>query len=163
MKATNPTAASAWLWIGGAFFFVLAATMLPTVGWVLAAPALSLAIGAAAAWWVRSTPGASATQATMSGAIAGLGALAASLAAFAVYGWLFGNDPAIQEWIRNSEPMPEARIPYDWFAPLGVPAGMFIGLAAGLINLALAAIGGLFVGLSVPHEHAHLPAHPVPR
>jgi hypothetical protein len=163
MKATNPTTASAWLWIAGTFIFVLAATMLPTVGWVFAAPAVSLAIGAAAAWWVRSTPGASATQATMSGAIAGLGALAASVAAFAVYGWLFGNDPAIQEWIRNSEPSAEAHIPYDWIAPLAASAGIFVGIAAGLINLALAAIGGLFVGLSVPHGRTQVPAHSVPR
>jgi hypothetical protein len=139
MKAANPTVAFASLWIGGAFFFVLSATMLPTVGWVFAAPALSLAIGAAAAWWVRSTPGASTSQATVSGAIGGLGALAASVTAFAVYGWLFVN------------------------APLGGSAGAFVGLTAGLINLALATIGGLCVGLSLPHEHSHLPAHPVPR
>ena len=163
MKVTNPTTASAWLWITGTFLFVLAATMLPTLGWVFAAPALSLVIGATAAWWVRSTPGASATQAILSGAIAGLGALAASVAAFAFYGWHFGNDPALQEWIRNSEPYPEARIPNDWIAPLGAFAGVFVGLAAGLMNLALAAVGGLFVGLWSHHAGTHLPAHSVPR
>jgi hypothetical protein len=128
-----------------------------------AAPALSLVIGATAAWWVRSTSGASTTQATLSGAIAGLGAVAASVAAFAFYGWNFGNDPAIQEWIRNSEPYPEARVPYDWIARLSAVAGVLVGLAAGLINLALAAVGGLFVGLWAQHAGTHVPAHSVPR
>ena len=163
MKATNPTTASAWLGIAGTFFVVLAATMLPTLGWVFAAPALSLVMGATAAWWVRSTPGASASQAAVSGAIAGLGALLASVVGFAVYGWLFGNDPALQEWIRNSEPHPEARIPYDWIAALGAFAGVFVGLAAGVMNLALAAGGGLFVGLWMRHAATHMPAHSVPR
>lgn len=162
MKATNPTTASAWLWIAGTFFVVLAATVLPTVGWVFAAPALSLIMGATAAWWVRSTPGARATKAAVSGAIAGLGALLASVVAFAVYGWLFGNDPALQEWIRNSEPHPEARIPYDWIAALGAFAGVFVGLASGVINLGLALVGGLFVGFWI-HTGTRVPAHSVPR
>ena len=159
MNTTNPTAASAWLWIAGTFIFVLAATMLPTVGWMVTAPLVSLALGAAAAWWVRSTPGATTLQATLSGAIAGVGALAASVVAFAVYGWLFGADPTIQEWIRSSEPNPGARIPYDWIAPLGASAGAFVGLAAGVLNLVLAAIGGLLVELTVVRARSHAPAH----
>ena len=159
MKTTNPTAASAWLWMAGTFIFVLAATMLPTIGWMLAAPLVSLALGAAAAWWVRSTPGATTLQATTSGAIAGVGALAASVVAFAMYGWLVGADPTIQEWIRSSEPNPAARIPYDWVAPLGASTGAFIGLAAGVLNLVLAAIGGLLMELSVVRGRTHAHAH----
>ena len=157
-QTTRTTRSAYWLWAAGAFVLVLAATMLPTIGVVVAAPLASLAIGAGAAWWVRGAPGATAGRATAAAAMAGTGALLASMAAFTVFGFALGSDPGVQEFIRGSEPHPEARIPYAWIAPLGAFGGALVGLGVGLINLVLAGIGGLLAGIGSSRASAGRPA-----
>ena len=155
MQVGNPATRSALFWIIGAFFFVLAGTLLPTVGVALGGPLMSLIMGAAAAWWVRSARNGSVEEAAGSGAVAGLGAAAAAVAAFIVFGWLLGSDPALQEPLRTTD-LSEVHIPADWLAPLVASASGFVGLAAGLVNLMLAVIGAALVGLATP-QRLHQP------
>jgi hypothetical protein len=136
-----------WLWAAGAFGLVLVATLVPGVGPPLLAPVAALGIGAAAAWSRRHAAYGTLGQAAGAGLVAGVGGLLASLAVFTVLGFVLGGDPAVQEFVRASEPHPEARLPYGWIAPLGAALGGFVGLGVGLANLALSAIGGLVAGM----------------
>jgi hypothetical protein len=83
----------------------------------------------------------------VAGAVAGLGALLAGVVAFTVLGSLFAGDPAVQEFVRASEPHPEARLPYAWIPLLGAALGGLVGLGVGLFHLVLATLGGLAVGV----------------
>lgn len=136
-----------WLWFLGAFVAILGVTFVPVMGADILAPGVSLVLGVAAAWWLLRTPGHTAVQATTLSAIVGLGTLLGSVVAFVVLGMVLGNVPAIQELIRNSEPHPEARVPYSWIPGLGATLGGLVGFGIGLVNLLLATIGGLVTAL----------------
>ena len=60
------------------------------------------------------------------------GALTGAVIGLVALGWIAGRYPAFQELVRNSEPNPEARLPYDWIAPLGAATGGVIGCLSGL-------------------------------
>jgi hypothetical protein len=137
------------LWFFGAFAVVLGATFVPLIGADILAPGAALGIGVAAAWWLLRTPGHTVTQATALAAIAGAGALVASVMAFVLLGTVLGNMPAIQELIRNSEPHPEARVPYEWIPGLAAGLGGLVGLGIGIVNLLLATLGGLIGALVI--------------
>ncbi len=112
-------------------------------------------IGVAAAWWPLQTPGHTVTQATALAAIAGAGALLASMVAFLFLGTVLGNIPAIQELIRNSEPHAEARVPYEWIPGLAAVLGGLVGFGIGILNLLLSTIGGLITALLIsPERHS---------
>jgi hypothetical protein len=144
-----------WVWFLGAFAVVLGATFVPVMGADILASGLSLLLGVAAAWWLLRTPGHTPVQATTLSAIVGLGTLLASVVAFVVLGMVLGNVPAIQELVRNSEPHPEARVPYDWIPGLGAALGGLVGFGIGIVNLLLATIGGLITGLIIsPERHS---------
>ena len=53
----------------------------------------------------------------------------------------------MQETIRNSEPHPEARVPYEWMGPLAALGGIVGGFLFGLFDLVLLVVGGLIAGL----------------
>src|ERR1700694_863398 len=136
-----------WFWAIVSLITVMALTFVPAVGPFVLAPLASMVIGAAAARAVTGVQASALGPATTAGAIAGIGALLASIVAFALLGFGMGLDPWMQAFVRNSEPHPEARIPYEWIAPLGAALGGFAGLAMGLINLALSSLGGTIMGL----------------
>jgi hypothetical protein len=142
---------SKWFWGVVAFAIVMAVGFVPRVGVLVLAPVAAILIGGSAAHFVMATRPATLGSALTAGAVAGLGALVATVLAFALFGYGLGLDPEIQEFVRTSEPHPEARLPYDWIAPIGAVLGAFIGIFAGMVNLALAALAGLVVGwFSVP-------------
>ncbi len=145
-----------WLWFLGAFAVVLGATFVPLIGVHILAPCAALVIGVAAAWWLLQSPGHTISQATALAAIAGVGALLASVVAFVFLGTLLGNAPAIQELIRNSEPHPEARVPYEWIPGLAAGLGGLVGFGIGILNLLLATVGGLITALFISPERSTL-------
>jgi hypothetical protein len=157
-QTTQPRLHLGWAWPAGAFVLVLAATLLPKIRVGVAAPLAALLIGAGAAWWARSTAPSSLGRSAAAGAVTGIGALLASMVAFTILGFAFGSSPEIQEFVRTSEPDPEARIPYPWIAPLGAVFGVLVGLGFGLLNLVLATIGGVLVGLRGEPTPAPRPA-----
>jgi hypothetical protein len=138
-----------WYWATGAFVLVLAATLVPgAVGFLVLAPLAALAVGAAAAWVRVRRDHASLGHAVSTATGVGLGALGGSVCAALLVGFVLGSDPVVQELVRASEPFPEARLPYAWIAPLAAALGGFAGLALGLFDLALAALGGVLGGLA---------------
>jgi hypothetical protein len=134
-------------WVAGAFALVFAATMVPFLGAVALGPLAAFAVAMVAGFWVAHYTGAGLGPATGLGAVIGVGALVAATAAFALYGFGIGTDPAVQEFVRASEPNVEARIPYEWMPALGAATGALVGFLAGGVNLMLAALGGLIGGL----------------
>jgi hypothetical protein len=112
---------------------------------------------AAAAYWLPRATGRVLAQGAGAGAIAGLGALVAAFVAFTVLGAVLGTDPALQDLVRSSEPHPEARVPYEWIPSLGGAPGGLVGLGVGLMQLVLAAFGGLVVGRVTGTERRDLP------
>jgi hypothetical protein len=147
-------ASSKWFWAATGFVLVLAVTLVPGIGFPLLGPLTALIVGGAAAWVVLHQPDGASRQATMAGVAAGVGALVASVVAFAVLGYLLGSLPGVQEMVRASEPYPEARLPYDWIAPLGAALGVFAGLVAGAVNLVLAVAGAWLGSLLAGHREA---------
>jgi hypothetical protein len=138
-----------WYWATGAFVLVLAATLVPgAVGFLVLAPLASLAAGGVAAWLRVRGDHAPLGQAVSTATGVGLGALVGSVCAALLIGFVLGSDPVVQELVRASEPHPEARLPYAWIAPLAATLGGFAGLALGLFDLALAALGGVLGGLA---------------
>ncbi|MCU0490538.1 MAG: hypothetical protein MUD01_02925 [Chloroflexaceae bacterium] len=81
------------------------------------------------------------------GAWAGFGALVGITVVFAAMLFAIGSDPGVQEFVRASEPHPEARLPYAAIAPLAAGVGALLGLVTGFFSLLAALIGGLLVDL----------------
>jgi hypothetical protein len=130
-----------------AFILVAAATPFQLAGIPLA-PLAALVVGAAAGWWLVSARAPNAVgSGARAGAVVGIGALLGAIFGLAVLGIVAGNVPAIQDWIRASEPYPDARIPIDLIAPLATVGGILIGLALGLFDLLLSALAGSLAGL----------------
>jgi hypothetical protein len=117
----------AFPWVLGAFGIVLVAGLVPGMGLIMAAPVASLLIGGAAAFWLGKAAHDTATEAVRASATAGLGALLATVLAFAIVSR--GDVGAIAE--------------------LGLYGGLFVGFAVGLINLGLATLGGVLVWMAV--------------
>jgi hypothetical protein len=111
----------------GAFVIVLAASLVPGFGIILAAPIASLLIGGAAAFWLGHAAHDSAAAAAGASATAGLGALLATVLAFGIL----------------------SRSDFGAIAELGLSGGLFVGFAVGLINLGLATLGGILVWMAV--------------
>jgi hypothetical protein len=140
------------LWFVGAFIVVLGATLVPFIGAEVLAPVGSLIVGAVAAWWLLRTPGQTIVQAITVAAIAGIGALLASIVAFVALGAVLGNIPAVQEFVRSTEPNPQARLPYEWIPGLSAALGGMVGFGLGLINLLLAVVGGMVTAVVASPE-----------
>jgi uncharacterized membrane-anchored protein YitT (DUF2179 family) len=136
-----------------ALIIVALATPFELVGIPLASLA-ALAIGAVAGWWACTARGeGSATRGAGAGAIADSGALLGSIIGLAVLALIIGNIPEVQEAIRASEPHPDARIPTSLIVPIAALGGMIGGFVLGLIDLALAAVGGLVAALIYGRNH----------
>ena len=140
------------LWFLAAFVIVLGVTFVPIVGSELLAPVAAVVLGAAAARSVIHNPERTVMDALKASASAGAGAWLASFVAFVALGAVLGNVPAIQEFVRNSEPHPEARVPYEWIPSLTTMLGGLVGIGIGLVNLALAIVAGLITGLVISPE-----------
>jgi hypothetical protein len=93
----------------------------------------------------------------VAGLVVGAGVLLGTILGLAAFGWIAGSYPDIQELVRNSEPNPEARLPYEAIAPVGAAAGALIGVLAGLTYLVPAALGGL-LGAATGKPNRRIPA-----
>ena len=125
-----------------------AASLVPGLGFFILAPLAALLIGAVAAYRTASRTDYSSTSAGLGSALsAGFGALLGTAVFIAVAALALGSVPEIQEFVRASEPHVEAQIPYEWIAPLAAVLGAFVGLLLGLMNLCVAAVGGLIGAL----------------
>lgn len=114
----------------------------PWVGPSLLIPTLALFIGAVAGWLATRGPEAGRLAGARAGGAAGLGALAATtIVLTGLLAWV-GTDPVVQEFVRMSEPHPEARL-----SPAAIPwvaagVGALIGLTVGAQSFATALFGG---------------------
>jgi hypothetical protein len=140
------------LWFLTGFVVILGCTFVPIVGADVLAPTAAVVLGVAAAWSAVHASGHTLMDAVKASASAGAGAWLASFAAFVALGAIVGNVPAIQEFVRNSEPHPEARVPYEWIPSLTTMLGALVGVVIGLVNLALATVAGLITGLVISPE-----------
>jgi hypothetical protein len=136
-----------------AFVVVAVATPFELMGIPLASIA-AIAIGAIAGWRASKARGeGTAVRGAEAGAWAGVGALLGSIVGLAVLALIIGNIPEVQEAVRASEPHPDARIPTNLIAPLAALGGVLGGFALGLIELALATVGGLVAALIYGRNH----------
>jgi hypothetical protein len=140
------------LWFLAAFVVVLGITFVPIAGADVLAPVAAVVLGVTAAWSAVHTPGHTLMDAVKASASAGAGAWLASFVAFVALGATLGTVPAIQEFIRNSEPYPEARVPYEWIPALTTVLAGLVGIGIGLVNLGLATVAGLITGLVISPE-----------
>lgn len=135
------------------FIVVALATPVQILGLPLA-PIAGLIIGMYAGW--RAARGhipSGAGDGLRAGALVGLGALLGSVIALTVMAAVIGSLPGVQDAVRLSEPHPEARIPVEMIAPLAALGGVVGGLALGLVELALAALGGAAGALIYTQRH----------
>jgi hypothetical protein len=130
-----------------AFVVVGVASLVPEVGLFGLGPLAALVIGAVAGYQAASSSGSSGVRA---GVTAGIGALIGTTLFVAVASLILGGDAAIQDFVRASEPNPEARVPYEWIQPLAAVLGIFVGLVVGVVNLIASAIGGFVATLIAP-------------
>ena len=136
-----------------AFIIVALATPFQVVGLPLA-PLTALLIGALAGWRAaRLHVEGAAAWGVKAGAIVGVGALLGSIVVLVVLATALGSQGSIQDYIRASEPHPEARIPVEAIAPLAAAGGAVTGLLLGLGDLVLSAIGGFFAALIYNRQH----------
>ncbi len=136
-----------------AFIVVALATPFQVLGLPLA-PIAALVIGAYAGWrTARFHVEGAASWGAKAGAIVGIGALLGSIVVLVVLATALGSQTGIQEYIRASEPHPEARIPVEAIAPLAAAGGALTGLLLGLGDLVLSAIGGLFAAVIYNRQH----------
>src|ERR1051326_9151174 len=120
------------------------------------APLAVVVIGVLAAWYLRAPDG-STGRPTRAAVVAGLGAFLASIIVLAGFGLALGSNPAIQELIRESEPHPEARVPYEWMTGLGMATGALVGFGMGLFNFVLSTVAGLLTALFTSHKPSGSP------
>jgi hypothetical protein len=130
-------------------------SLIPYIGAFVFAPVVALVIatvaGRHAARMATSSP---ATAATKAGALVGVGALAGAVIGLGALVLVVVNIPGVQEFIRASEPNPEARLPYEWIMPIGALAGIIVGAIVGLFDLALSVVAGLVAGWMHNQNHA---------
>ncbi len=138
---------------GFAFVVVAVCSLIPYLGWFVIAPIAALAIAAAAGRQAAAaTHSGASTAGAKVGALVGLGALIGSMIGLTILVLVLVEIPGVQEAIRNSEPNPQARIPYEWIAPLGALAGVVVGFFVGLFDLVLSVIGGLLAAWVYDHN-----------
>jgi hypothetical protein len=142
---------SMWFWAASGLIAGLVVSIVPGVGVFVLAPLAAVVIGVMAAWYMRAPDG-SAGRPTRAAMVAGVGAFLASIIALTGFGWLLGSNPAIQELVRESEPHPEARVPYEWMAGFGMATGALVGFGMGLFNFALSTVAGLLTTLFTGHK-----------
>ncbi|MHB1133510.1 MAG: hypothetical protein ACYC4L_14155 [Chloroflexota bacterium] len=123
------------------FLIVGALSLVPGVGMFGLAPLAAAVIGGYVAWRAARHSG-SASRGTALAVTAGLGAMLGTAVFLAVAATVLGSLPAVQDLIRASEPHPEARLPYEWIAPVAAMGGVVVGLLLGFGNLVLAAFAG---------------------
>lgn len=113
----------------------------------------ALVIGAAAGRQAAAETRSSASVAgAKAGAKVGVGALVGSMIGIAILGLVLVNIPGVPEFIRSSEPHPEARIPYEWMTGLGALTGVVVGFFVGLFDLFLSFVGGLLAAMVYDHN-----------
>ncbi|NTU78340.1 MAG: hypothetical protein HGA45_02875 [Chloroflexales bacterium] len=132
------------------------------VGGDWALPLLGAVAGVIAGWLaLRGATDGPIWRGLRAGAAAGAGIFIGVTLAFAGLLAMLGADPAVQEFIRMSEPHPEARLAPAAIPWLGGVVGALLGLFAGGKSLLAAILGGLVVDLL--HERrvdgAPHPAH----
>lgn len=138
-----------------AFVVVTLVSLIPYLGTFVIAPLAALAIGAAAGRRAATVArDRAANEAAWAGTLVGVAALIGSIVGLALLITFVVDIPAVQEFIRSSEPNPEARIPYEWMVPLGALSGVVVGFFVGLFDLLLALGGGLVAGWIVNHNRA---------
>jgi hypothetical protein len=115
------------VWLVAPFCVVLAAALAPRIGIGLLAPLASLLVGAAASAWLGNAAGETAAHASRASAIAGLGALLATIVAL---------------------PIVTLGVP-SHFLTLGPYGTLLVGIGLGLINLGLSVLGGTLAWLAV--------------
>ena len=120
----------------------VAGTLL-TVGLFVAMPLVAIVAAGFAGYRACHRPGGTAGDGTIAGFVVGVGVLIGAVIGLTALGWIAGNYPEFQELVRNSEPNPDARLPYDRIAPLGAATGALIGCLTGLTSLIAATIAGL--------------------
>ncbi len=136
-----------------AFVAIVLVSLIPYIGSFVLAPIVALAMGAAAGRRAAALARTgAANEAAKTGALVGVGALIGSIIGLAMLVMFVVDIPVVQEFIRTSEPNPEARIPYEWMAPLGGLAGVVVGFFVGLFDLGLAFVGGLLAGWVFDHN-----------
>jgi hypothetical protein len=126
---------------------VLVVSLIPYLGSLVLAPLMVLALSARAG---RQAAAESTTdalnQAAKAGTLVGMATLIGSIVGLTLLVVLAVRIPAVQEYIRASEPHPDARIPYAWIVPLGAVAGSIVGFFIGLVDLLLAILCGMCAG-----------------
>lgn len=128
-------------------------SLVPYVGWFLIAPIVALMIGAAAGRQAAAATRSGTTGAgAKAGAKVGVGALIGSIIGVTILGLVLVNIPGAPEFIRSSEPHPEARIPYEWMTGLGALTGVVVGFFVGLFDLFLSFVGGLLAAWVYDHN-----------
>ena len=147
---------SMWFWAASGLVAVLVVSLVPGIGAFVLAPLAAVVIGVLAAWYMRAPDG-STGRPTRAAVVAGLGAFLASIIVLAGFGLALGSNPAIQELIRESEPHPEARVPYEWMTGLGMATGALVGFGMGLFNFVLSTVAGLLTALFTSHKPSGSP------
>jgi hypothetical protein len=125
-------------------------------------PLATLIIALVGSWLAYRDSGGGDALGLRMGAWAGVGALVSLTLVFAVVFFVIGSNPAVQEFVRASEPHPEARLPYETIAPLAAGVGALLGLVVGFFSLAAALVGGLLADLFLASGHTgdiSRPAH----
>lgn len=130
-------------------------SLVPYFGSFVIAPLIALAVGAVAGRHAAALAGNRTTgQAVRAGSLVGLGALIGSIIGLTLLVLFIVDIPAVQDFIRTSEPNPEARIPSEWLMPLGTLMGIVVGFLAGLFDLVVAVVGGLVAGWIYHNNHS---------
>jgi ABC-type Na+ efflux pump permease subunit len=106
-------------------------------------PLIAIAAGVLAGRAAVRQHGGTAGDGALAGLFVGAGVLLGAVVGLTALGAIVGNFPEVQELVRNSEPHPEARLPYDWIAPLGAATGALIGFLSGLTYLVPTTLAGL--------------------
>ncbi len=137
-----------------AFILVALATPFQLVG-VPLAPIVAVVMGAVAGWWtLRIHREQGAAQGARAGALVGVAALLGAVVALGVIALGVGSLPAVQDYVRASEPHPEARIPVELITPLATVGGVMTGFVLGVGDLILSALAGWVAALLYRRGHA---------
>jgi ABC-type Na+ efflux pump permease subunit len=152
-RAAGPFAA-------GAMVVTAAVGLLPLAGWTpevagtmltagifVAIPLVAIIAAGFAGYRALHLPGGTAGDGAIAGFVVGVGVLIGAVIGLAALGWIAGSYPEFQELVRNSEPNPDARLPYEWIAPVGAAAGALIGFLSGLTYIVPATLAGLATGV----------------
>jgi hypothetical protein len=167
-RAAGPFAAGALIVAAAAGLLPLASWTPEVAGGMLTAsifvvmPLVAIVLASFAGYRAWHKRGGTVADGAIAGFVVGVGVLIGAVIGLTALGWIAGNYPEFQELVRNSEPNPDAQLPYDWIAPLGAVTGALIGFLAGLTYLVPATIAGLVtatVGSMTHRTAAPQPVH----